>query len=70
MLEDSLVGRRKTFIGLPQEAKAESLEEALLVRAVWKAPAYTVICEKEDCQERHYKNSIRPKKAQFPLQSD
>ena len=45
---------KKTFIGLPQEAKAESLKEAPLVRVVRKAPACTVICQKEVSQERHH----------------
>ena len=31
--KDSQVGRRDTYIGKPQEAKAESIKEAPLVRA-------------------------------------
>ena len=61
---------RWTYISLAQEAKAESLKEAPLVRAEWKAPDNTVKCEKEVSQERHHKNSIRPKRGQFTLQSD
>ena len=60
----------KTFIGLPQEAKTESLKEAPLEIAVRKLLLILLCVRKKSLKRDPTTNIRRPKEAQIPLQSD